>query len=271
MMNNSTKDTWQIVYIPDEPPITPNQQRSVIEPKYASTLTRRLNQIAPFEYLRHVKRIRKKHLEGESSIAILVCKYAATSKAEWEEQRKLWPTFYDPPTYNIDAITGFSEEDSLSVSSFMNFLLTWQNLIVNAAVIVDPSVQQIITNGCDEIFSWHAPTNKTCIRDDCFKQSTTLSSHQSNGRLETANSCYWHPLQHAAIVSIESSADRDRRLFPGLGDTAGKSFGTSQSSYVGLATSYSILIGQGEGIQILYQSDLIYALVMTSILFGSHV
>lgn len=140
--------------------------------------------------------------------------------------------------------------------------------IANAAVIVDPSVQQIITNGRDQIFSWHAPTNKTCIRNDCIEQSTTLISYQSNGaaslitevlpnaspsepeslsyavsclnpwkwseqRSDTANSCYWHPLRHAAVVAIESSADRDRRLFPGLGDAEEKSFETSQSSYVG--------------------------------------
>ncbi|KAJ6757780.1 hypothetical protein OIU74_026950 [Salix koriyanagi] len=140
-------------------------------------------------------------------------------------------------------------------------------LIVNAAVIVDPSVQQIITNGCDQIFSWHAPMNKTCIRNDCIEQSTNLDSHQSNGvastvtevlphaspsepeslscavsclnpwkwseqQSDTANSYYWHPLRHAAIVAIESSADRDRRLFPDLGDAEEKSFETSQSSHV---------------------------------------
>lgn len=28
----------------------------------------------------------------------------------------------------------------------------------------------------------------------------------------------WHPLRHAAMVAIESSAARDRRLFPSVGD-----------------------------------------------------
>lgn len=61
---------WKIVHIPDKPPIPPNQQptvnvlASVIDPKHANTLIRRLNQIAPFENLCHVKRIQKKHLEG---------------------------------------------------------------------------------------------------------------------------------------------------------------------------------------------------------------
>lgn len=63
-------DMWKIVHIPDKPPIPPNQQptvnvlASVIDPKHANTLIRRLNQIAPFENLCHVKRIQKKHLEG---------------------------------------------------------------------------------------------------------------------------------------------------------------------------------------------------------------
>lgn len=311
-MKNNMMGMWKIIHIPDKPPIPPNQQptvnvlASVIDPKHANTLIRRLNQIAPFENLCHVKRIRKKHLEGgKTQLSVIlclasednsllnslpqdvqelsnsyqlspfvtkVCKYAATSKEEWEEQCKLWPTSYHPPTYNIDGITGFSAEDSLSVFSFMKVAIelakSGDGLIVNAAVIVDPSVQQIITNGRDEIFSWHAPTNKTCIRNNCIEQSTTLISHQSNGaaslitevlpnaspgepeslsyvvsclnpwkwseqRSDTANSCYWHPLRHAAVVAIESSADRDRRLFPGLGDAEEKSFETSQSSYVG--------------------------------------
>lgn len=48
-----------------------------------------------------------------------VNKYAALSKEEWEEQCKLWPTSYHPPTYNNTGITGFSEEDSKAVFNFM--------------------------------------------------------------------------------------------------------------------------------------------------------
>lgn len=137
-MKNNMMDMWKIIHIPDKPPIPPNQQptvnvlASVIDPKYANTLIRRLNQIAPFENLCHVKRIRKKHLEGgKTQLSVIlclasednsllnslpqdvqelsnsyqlspfvtkVCKYAATSKEEWEEQCKLWPTSYHPPT-----------------------------------------------------------------------------------------------------------------------------------------------------------------------------
>lgn len=155
------RDRWQILYIPDKPPIPPNQQptvnvfASIIDPKLANTLIRRLNQIAPLENLRHVKRIRKKQLEGGktellvilclasendshldtmqhdvrelvnsyqlSAFITKVCKFPASSKEEWEEQCKIWPTSYHPPTYNIDGITGFNKEDSQSVFSFMRF------------------------------------------------------------------------------------------------------------------------------------------------------
>ncbi|CAK7344535.1 unnamed protein product [Dovyalis caffra] len=316
-MNNNTTCTWQIVHIPDKPPIPPNQQptvdvfASVIEPKCANILIRldtpasRLNQIAPFENLRHVKRIRKNHLEGvlsltgKTQLSVILCLVSednsqlnslpqdvqelsnsyqfANMLQHLKKSGKNSASYGQPhiihlPSNNIDGITGFSEEDSLSVFSFMKVAIelakSGDGSIINAAVIVDPSVQQIITNGHDQIFSWHAYANKTCIRNDCIEQSMTLSSHQSNGvaslvtavlpntspskpeslsyavsclnpwkwpehRLDTANSCYWHPLRHAAIVAIESSADRDRRLFPGLGDTEEKSFETSQSSYVG--------------------------------------
>ncbi|CAK9151914.1 unnamed protein product [Ilex paraguariensis] len=52
-----------------------------------------------------------------------VCEYAASSKEEWEEQCKLWPTSYHPPTYNIDGITGFNEEDAQLVFTFMKFAI----------------------------------------------------------------------------------------------------------------------------------------------------
>ncbi|KAK9203954.1 hypothetical protein WN943_014211 [Citrus x changshan-huyou] len=147
-------DKWQIIHIPNKPAIPPNQQptvnvfASMVETKLANTIIRRLNQVAPLENLRHVKRIQKKFLEGAhnadnglnlagktqlSMILCLadendnrmnslpqdvqelvnsyqlspfitkvghpfVCKNAALSKEEWEEQCKLWPTSYHPPT-----------------------------------------------------------------------------------------------------------------------------------------------------------------------------
>lgn len=77
-MKNNMMGMWKIIHIPDKPPIPPNQQptvnvlASVIDPKHANTLIRRLNQIAPFENLCHVKRIRKKHLEGGTGCLLLL-------------------------------------------------------------------------------------------------------------------------------------------------------------------------------------------------------
>uniref|UniRef100_A0A2P2KVX1 Putative inactive tRNA-specific adenosine deaminase-like protein 3 isoform X2 n=1 Tax=Rhizophora mucronata TaxID=61149 RepID=A0A2P2KVX1_RHIMU len=129
--------------------------------------------------------------------------------------------------------------------------------IVNAAVIVDPSFQQIIASGCDQICSWHVSTDKSSTVNAPFKMPATVRSHPawnavpsqetmlSNGlpsalngtcvavsclnplrwtqqQLYVTSPCYWHPLRHAAIVAIESSADRDRRLFPSVGSMGEK-------------------------------------------------
>ncbi|XP_041007291.1 tRNA-specific adenosine deaminase TAD3 [Juglans microcarpa x Juglans regia] len=298
---NKRTDAWQILHVPDKPPIPPGQQptvnvlASVIEPKIANTLVRRLNQIAPLENLRHVKRVQKKYLEGgKTQLAVILClacendnqldsmqhdvreivnayrlsafitkvsKSAASSKEEWEEQCKLWPTSYHPPTYNIDGITGFSEEDSQLVFSFMRFAVELaksdDGLIVNAAVIVDPSVKQVIASARDEICSWNTCNNKSSIQTSSSQQlevcitrsisnvvtdDSLLSKASTNelGRftdvsclypwrwaeqqLSSPNSCYWHPLRHAALVAIESSAARDRLLFHGSREIEDKSF-----------------------------------------------
>ncbi|KAA8544564.1 hypothetical protein F0562_022576 [Nyssa sinensis] len=259
MMN---KSEWEIVYIPDKPPIPPNQQptvsvyASVIDPKLANTLVRKLNQIAPLENLRHVKRVRKKCLEGgKTLLAVIlcvacvgnddgqldsmpndilelinsyqlsyfitkVCKYAASSKEEWEEQCKLWPTSYHPPTSNIDGITGFSEEDSQAVLNFMKFAIdlakSGNGQVVNAAVIVDPSTKQVIASACDQVHFWNTPTNKTSVETSFFEQPEAFISDPVANGVESP-SCSWHPLRHAAIVAIEYSAARDRRLFPVVG------------------------------------------------------
>ncbi|WCJ32627.1 tRNA-specific adenosine deaminase TAD3 [Euphorbia peplus] len=282
MSKNS--DEWQIVYVPDKPPIPPNQQSTVdayasfVEPKHANALIRRLNQIAPLENLRHVKRIQKGHVEGKIRLSVIlclatenedhlnnlpldvvelansyqlspfitkVCKYAATSKEEWEEQCKFWPTSYHPPTYNIDGISGFGDEDSHSIFKFMKLAIdmskSGDGLIVNAALIVDPSGHQIIASGRDQVWSWHAPVDTISNGFILSKQpaSVTVNPDVSNGhesitvnnsrsklgvcclnpwhwsssqQLDIPNSC--HPLRHAAIVAIESSAERDRHLFP---------------------------------------------------------
>ncbi|KAJ4952833.1 hypothetical protein NE237_029665 [Protea cynaroides] len=286
---------WDIIYIPDNPPRLPNQQptvdvfASLIEPKIANTLVRRLNQIAPLENLRHVKRIQKNGIDGgKPRLSVILClalesenqsetipkdllelinahqlspfitkvaKYAALSKEEWDEQCKLWPTSYHPPTYNIDGITGFSEEDSQSIFNLMKFAIELalpgpcHDQVVNAAIIVDPSVRQVIASACDQTCVWDNPTGNSILETRHNEQVGVCTAYKSdsNGVGEqslsdckggdhilsyTGVSClypwrwreqqpcagsphYWHPLRHAALVAIEYAAARDRRLFPG--------------------------------------------------------
>ncbi|XP_048135291.1 tRNA-specific adenosine deaminase TAD3 isoform X3 [Rhodamnia argentea] len=266
-------DAWRIIHVPGRSPVPPDQQLTVNvvaaqieQPKLTSTIIRRLSQIAPLEDLHHVKRVKKQCLEGakvQLSVILCpapengdfdgipcdvkdVCKYAASSKEEWVEQCKLWPTSFHPPTYNISGITGFSEEDSRSVVSFMKYALELAksngSVVVNAAAIVDPLSNQVIARACDEVCSWHTPKKE--VGTDSTKSSADMTrwiEHElclqccSSGgpeQVETSISClhprgwvdeqtrgsslFWHPLRHAAIVAIESSAARDRRLFPGV-------------------------------------------------------
>ncbi|XP_027154919.1 tRNA-specific adenosine deaminase TAD3 [Coffea eugenioides] len=282
----------RIIYIPDKPPVPPHLQptvnvhAAVIEPKHANTLVRKLNQIAPLEKLRHVKRVRKKSQDGGknelsvilclasesdseldgapndvlelikqyqlSTFVAKVCRYAASTKEEWDEQCKFWPTSYHPPTYNISGITGFSKEDTKSVFGFMKYAVdlarSCSNLVVNAAVIVDPSTKQVISSACDQDLSRTGCKFKTNMETNCFKHEpftptstsesenhqTLFASHVSNLKgLHICVSCLhpwgwteqqlpessisWHPLRHAAMVAIEHSAARDRLLYPDSG------------------------------------------------------
>ncbi|KZV16931.1 putative inactive tRNA-specific adenosine deaminase-like protein 3 [Dorcoceras hygrometricum] len=276
--------SWKIVHIPDKPPVSPHLQETVsmlaasIEPKCANLVVRhaalppvKLNQTAPLENLRHVKRIRRTSLDGgktqlsvilciasgdgESNnlpkdVLELVCKYAALTKEEWEEQCRLWPTSFHPPAYNIDGITGFSEEDSLLVYNFMKIAVALAKSgigVVNAAVIVDPSTCQVIASARDQVQSRNVALNFTSeetstaeqleaatmdetteIKNDqsflvgCSADESKLPYHgvaclNPLGWLEPqlhSSSDSWHPLHHAAIVAIEKSAARDKHLFP---------------------------------------------------------
>ncbi|XP_052201957.1 tRNA-specific adenosine deaminase TAD3 isoform X2 [Diospyros lotus] len=266
---------------------------AIVDPKHANTLVRKLNQIAPLENLRHVKRVRKHFLEGgKSQLSVIlclacgngslldgipngvlelinlyqlsafitkVCRYAALSKEEWEEQCKLWPTSFHPPTYNIDGITGFSVEDSHSIVNFMNLAVhmakSGDGQLVNAAIIVDPSTKELIARACDQT---HIPQPmigqtgaETCfLKEQEAYTSDPLAGREENHEILLPNSsldeprqlytgvaclsprrwaekqlhtCIRHPLGHAAIVAIEHSAARDRRLFPAIGHAGGDS------------------------------------------------
>ncbi|KAF8079858.1 hypothetical protein N665_0996s0014 [Sinapis alba] len=265
---------------------------SVIKPKFANTIVRQLCKVAPLEDLRHVKRVRKKILpdHGEPQLTVIlclaledndhlndmppdvqelvdpyelspfitqVCKYAAVSKEEWEEQCKLWPTSFHPPTYNIEGIGGFSEEDTQSICKFMrvaiDLAVSGHYHLVNAAVIVDPSVRRIIASETDQVYPLSASVDMASVETMPFKERGESNHCQSidrvtnasseiclNGILEKLNSSLstvaclnpwqwslqshdsesqWHPLRHASIVAIESSSARDRYLFPNTTDS----------------------------------------------------
>ncbi|KAL0368123.1 UNVERIFIED_CONTAM: tRNA-specific adenosine deaminase TAD3 [Sesamum calycinum] len=269
-----SSEGWTIIHIPEKPPVLPHLQDTVdvlasaIEPKHANTIVRKLNHIAPLEGLRHVKRIRKTCLDGGksqlfvilclasgnvgesnfvpedvlelastyqlSTFTTKVCKHAASTKEEWEEQCKLWPTSFHPPTYNIDGITGFSEEDSSTVFNFMKLAVCMAKSgtsVVNAAVIADPSTRQVVASSCDQVLSCYAPRENTS-KGSCSSNQAEGSSEVDATKLEkdpilTVGPDSWHPLRHAAIVAIENSAARDRLLFP----VSGQSPDFSQEDY----------------------------------------
>ncbi|KAK2973420.1 hypothetical protein RJ640_010415 [Escallonia rubra] len=192
---------------------------------------------------RSIVRLRSYHGFGRK-----VCKYAALSREEWQEQCKLWPTSYHPPTYNIDGITGFSDEDSQSVLTFMKSAIdlakSGDGEVVNASIIVDPSTNQVIASAVDQMLSWNTPINKIGVETSCIEKPKSTSFHsiingvEDHGNLllngpkrmygtvsclhpwrwpklqSCTSSSPWHPLRHAAIVAIELSAARDLRLFP---------------------------------------------------------
>lgn len=121
--------------------------------------------------------------------------------------------------------------------------------IVNAAVIVDPSVKQVIVRACDQFCTCSFAMENSI--ESCSKKHEALGFHlDSNGvagnmtfpsngsanenkrsytgvsclnpwqwahQKSHSTSCNWHPLRHAAMVTIESSAARDRLLYPSLG------------------------------------------------------
>ncbi|GAB2260556.1 hypothetical protein Droror1_Dr00011411 [Drosera rotundifolia] len=282
---------WEIIHVPDKPPVSPDQQptvnvfAAVIDPKFANALVRKLNQIAPLENYRHVKRVHKKHVEsGETQLSIIlclaseangefgsmpedvldlvksyqlhafttkVCRYPAISKEEWEHQCKIWPTSFHPPTYNIEGIAGFTEDDSRRVFKFMKIALelatSRKGKVFNAAVIVVPSSNQIISSAYDGTSTWDTPPSQGSFRSssrrkvDAFAscplangscspmkqhsnfasidpQSATVSCVNPWGWCQEQHysQSYWHPLRHAAMVAIEDSAIRDMQLFPDL-------------------------------------------------------
>ncbi|XP_042477619.1 tRNA-specific adenosine deaminase TAD3-like [Macadamia integrifolia] len=122
--------------------------------------------------------------------------------------------------------------------------LRFYQQVVNAAIIVDPSVRQVIANACDQTCGWDNPPGK-CVGDFTAHEpdsngaaisepsfSDCIGDDNGHRLSYTGVSClyprrwtehrpcagsprYLHPLRHAALVAIEYAAERDRRLFPG--------------------------------------------------------
>ncbi|XP_064987411.1 tRNA-specific adenosine deaminase TAD3-like isoform X5 [Musa acuminata AAA Group] len=201
--------TWEIVHVPGEPESslevsTVDVLASKIEPKLANKIVRQLNQVCPLENLRHVKRVRKRTVEGNAELSVILClsdeyekdaeaiprgihqlisdynlcpynakvaKYAARSKEEWEEQCKLWPTSYHPST-NLDGVSGLSEGELQLIFNYMKVVIQLTKLsytggkVLNAAIIVDPISRQVIASANDQTCPWPT-TYKTSARYSC--------------------------------------------------------------------------------------------------------
>ncbi|PSS19358.1 Inactive tRNA-specific adenosine deaminase-like protein 3 [Actinidia chinensis var. chinensis] len=121
--------------------------------------------------------------------------------------------------------------------------------VVNAAIIADPSTKQVIARACDQVHSQSPLIDHTCVETCLYEQRKACTSHSIATRVEShktsisysasdepsqlytgvaclfpwhwakqqVHTSYWHPLRHAAIVAIDDSAARDRRLFSGIG------------------------------------------------------
>ncbi|KAJ6823207.1 putative inactive tRNA-specific adenosine deaminase-like protein 3 isoform X2 [Iris pallida] len=215
---------WEIVHIPEKTPSSSLDQSLVdvlacaVEPKLANSLVRQLSRICPLENLRHVKRVRRRCVEGKIELSVIVClssghdnpmegipddllqlinsnklslfkakvaKYAALSKEEWEEQCKYWPTSYHPPN-DIDSISTFSEEDSQLSFDYMRRAIQFTHLsclagkVVNASVIVDPQRKTIIATAIDETCCSSILKNTSSKDVNHNKLSATTSSPHSN-------------------------------------------------------------------------------------------
>ncbi|XP_074329463.1 tRNA-specific adenosine deaminase TAD3-like isoform X2 [Apium graveolens] len=221
---NIENEYWKIVHVPDEPPIPPhlqptvNAHASVINPKHANTLIRKLNKISPLEDLRHVKRIRKRCVEGIQVPSYIKSRVGRTVQA-------------------------------------VAYFISSTNLIVNAAVIVNPTSNQVVARSCDQVFSQKNTSTRKNIGAGYLEPCETTSSPSIISGLQTHTSstsnssfnkqkrpysdvsclhpwqwteqqsqasCFRHPLHHAAMVAIENYASRDRYLFPASKDVGDK-------------------------------------------------
>ncbi|PAN30246.1 hypothetical protein PAHAL_5G354300 [Panicum hallii] len=161
---------------------------------------------------------------------------SATSKEEWEEQCKLWPTSYHP-AHDLGIVRGFREEELPSIFNCMKIAIQLSKM-GNAVIIVDPSSTQIIAKATDQT---HQHADDACSLNESTDNDSNLllplSFLSKCSRLNMEVSCInpwgwtkqwttgqkplpsegcfaWHPLRHAAMVAIANAAERDRMMFP---------------------------------------------------------
>lgn len=158
---------------------------------------------------------------------------------------RTFPTRGSRNNYADGAMTSLTVHSNMLMQSVMQ--------VVNAAVIVDPLAKQVISSARDEVFAQNTCKDNYGTGSCCFKKPEFgIAQPVSNGiapidpfhlnvssnqlkQPHTGVAClypwrwaeeqspvhnlhYWHPLRHAAIVAIESSAARDRRIFPSVGN-----------------------------------------------------
>ncbi|XP_016170446.1 uncharacterized protein LOC107613103 isoform X1 [Arachis ipaensis] len=282
-MMNKQFGTCEIVHIPEKEPHDLHNQptefvfASAIDPQNANHIVRRLNQIAPLENLRHVKRIQKKVLErGQVQLSVILCaasegdnqldsvppalqelisSFQSANMLQHQKKSGKSNVKFGQPHIIQGLITlmvllGLATKTQNAFLSLCNQLWSWQLLmVVNAAVIVDPSAKQIISRARDQVFAWspnkeNSSIDSSCNRKSEFSSSDVISNNfathesfqvnESNKQLKqpytgvaclypwqwakqqlhSQSSYYCHPLRHAAMVAVESSAARDRYLFP---------------------------------------------------------
>lgn len=248
----SINKLWSVTHIPGESELkqaTVEVYAAKIEPKFASTLIRKLNSCAPLPNLGHVKRVRKKNHEAELFIILClaphdddfcssrtmpvevlelveeytmqpfiatVSQHAACSREEWLKQCELWPTSYHPNAV-LNTVADFQVEHLKTICEFMTAAVKQSQLAArntqptNGAVIVDPTVGCIVSAGHDETGGW-MPATCGCFNDveERKVQHGAQGTHGDSSHLSNHVGAHpWHPLRHAVMVAIEKAAERD--------------------------------------------------------------
>ncbi|XP_031482031.1 tRNA-specific adenosine deaminase TAD3 isoform X2 [Nymphaea colorata] len=219
---------WEAVFVPGQLPASDRETcvnvfAVTIEPKLANTFVRQLNQIAPLENLRHVKRVRRSVVDGNVQLTVILCqpheqgdqllempsdvvelinmhklhpfvvrvpKYAALTKEEWEEQCKFWPTSYHPPI-DRTGTCGLDEEETSIVTSFMQLAIklaksgSYMKKVVNAAVIVDPLVRQVIACARDQTCSMPVLSTKCTSEQTTRSQVMMGDQHSQSNKMDS--------------------------------------------------------------------------------------